>query len=1217
MSMACANCAHENPEGARFCSHCGSPLAQACANCATPLAAGARFCSSCGTPVEQAGAPAPAQPTAMERLSQYIPPELLAKLETARTGGGGMQGERRVVTMLFCDVKGSTAAAERLDPEDWAEIMNGAFEVLIAPVYRFEGTLARLMGDAILAFFGAPVAHEDDPQRAVLAGLEILEAVGPFRERVRARWGVDFDVRVGINTGLVVVGEVGSDLRVEYTALGDAVNLAARMEQTATPGTVQITAGTQRLIGPLFECEEVGGIEVKGKAEPVTAYRVLRPKEQPGSLRGVEGLSSPLVGRGAEMDRLREALASVRRGSGGIVTVMGEAGLGKSRLLAEARAEALSEPGLDWYEGRSLSYQLASPYAPFISMLGPVLGLRAGMSEAERFAAVRAGAGRIAPEQAEAISPYLASMLGVPLPESAQEAVRYLEAAELRNRTFGAVKALVGAMAAHRPTVLVLDDVHWADETSLALLEHLMPAADTCMLALVALMRPERTEPSWRFHEAAQRDFEHRYTAITLNPLTGEQSGELLGRLLTEVHLPPRLRALVEEKAEGIPFYVEEVLRTLIDGDVLTQRDGHWALTDPAVQVEVPESLNALLTARLDRLDEPVKRLAQTAAVIGREFARDVLAAVAAEPPELDTQLTTLQRRGIIRETARVPQRVFSFKHSLIQEAAEASLLNRNRRELHRRTATWLQEHAPQGTAGIARHLDEAQAWEEALPYLAAAGDGAAGSFSMPEAIHWYRRALEVLALVERESGPQVALSRRVHEGLGHALLFSSRPAEAAEVYAAMQSYAREQGDQPMLVSSLNKAALVHAMGFGDSDAALVDLAAAEEAASEVSTLSGLAETNMIHCYIRTTAGDLEEAYDRLQQAAALGRQLDEVEPRLFGMVHVVNTLNYMTRFEEARREADAALALAKEVGHLGWESELYALSFPTMLMAEGSLQEAESMARRGMALAERIGSAEREAAGALLAGMICRMRGAYPEALTLSRRAVAAARASGAAFMEAAALSEEGMVCFEVGGQHLPEVDPLHQTALERLGAPLGTAMGSIVWANVGFCALGRGELDTARRMLERARTQPTGLRLFVRPQVLLGEGLLRLAEGDGAGARDALQEAHREAEARGLRFMAPMVHLGTGMVLANLGDASGAAIAFTQAAEGAESLGMRPAAWQARAGLAGALATSGDAQAAAVERERARAGVEQVAAGLTEPADQAAYIAAAIAAL
>jgi class 3 adenylate cyclase len=366
--MNCVSCQTQNADGAKFCMQCGAALASRCPQCGAQLATDARFCSGCG---HQLTAAEPEREDA--RLHQYIPKELLAKLESARAAGG-VQGERRIVTMLFCDVQGSTAAAEKLDPEEWADIMNGAFEHLIAPVYRYEGTLARLMGDAILAFFGAPITHEDDPQRAVLAALEILERSMPYRDEVKANWGVDFNVRVGINTGLVVVGEVGSDLRVEYTAMGDAINLAARMEQTAEPGTLQISEDTYRLVAPLFDTEALGGVQVKGKEEPVQSYRVLRQSALPGQLRGIAGLDSAMVGREDEIKSLVDGLEALRYGRAQIFSVIGEAGLGKSRLVAELRnvvtagdASASNGTGTNgahdagqrtvgWYEGRSLSY---------------------------------------------------------------------------------------------------------------------------------------------------------------------------------------------------------------------------------------------------------------------------------------------------------------------------------------------------------------------------------------------------------------------------------------------------------------------------------------------------------------------------------------------------------------------------------------------------------------------------------------------------------------------------------------------------------------------------------------------------------------------------------------------------------------------------------------------------------------------------------------------
>src|SRR5215213_4025241 len=324
--MKCSSCQTINPNEAKFCMNCGASLA---------IVVG----ESKGqekTPV----------------LDKFIPRELMTKFEAARAQDA-MMGERRVITMLFCDVKGSTAAAEKVDPEVWSEIMNGIFEYMIRPIYKYEGTVPRLMGDAILAFFGAPIAHEDDPQRAILAGLEIQEGIKEYVEEIHLKHGLEFGLRVGINTGLVVVGAIGSDLRMEYTAIGDAINLAARMEQTAAPGTVQISEETYKLVAPFFDFESLGEVEVKGKAAPIRTYRPLAFKKSPGRGRGLEGLTSPLVGRDTQLALLAQQMKQLQTGAGSFVAVIGEAGLGKSTLIAQLKK---SHDEFIWLRGDALSY---------------------------------------------------------------------------------------------------------------------------------------------------------------------------------------------------------------------------------------------------------------------------------------------------------------------------------------------------------------------------------------------------------------------------------------------------------------------------------------------------------------------------------------------------------------------------------------------------------------------------------------------------------------------------------------------------------------------------------------------------------------------------------------------------------------------------------------------------------------------------------------------
>jgi len=677
--MNCPRCDGENPDGARFCMACGNPFFAPCPECGTELPAQARFCLSCGHQLGEA-VPDPAR----ARLEQYIPRELLTKLEAARTGGG-TQGERRVVTMLFCDVTGSTAAAEKLDPEDWAQIMNGAFEYLIAPVYRYEGTLARLMGDAILAFFGAPIAHEDDPQRAVLAGLEMVQAIGPYRDEVKERWGLDFAVRVGINTGLVVMGEVGSDLRVEYTAMGDAINVAARMEQAAQPGTVQVAADTQRLIEPLFDFEDLGLTEVRGKTEPVRAFRVEGQKAVPGRLRGIEGLSAPLIGRDSEIGVMRQVLEKLSQGSGGIVCMIGEAGIGKTRLLDELHAEweKIAGNGAPWVVSHGVSYDTTRPYGLFMQRILQIYGVEDNDSlemVREKVAITPMGF----PAQIQSL---VVRTLEALLAFGTDSDGPQLQGEALKHELYEACHSMWREAASFAPTVVVMDDLHWADPASVDLMIDLFPLVDEVPLLLLGSFRPDRQSPAWRLKQAAETDFPHRYTEIALSALSDEDSDVLFGNLFNISGSPSELRPMILERTEGNPLYLEEFTRTLIDSGAVNRDETglHWSPGARVEDISMPANLQALLTSRIDRLAEDARRTLQLGSVIGRSFYHRVLKLISDSSISLDTHLSTLQRAELIREAGRLPELEYIFRHDLTREAAYNSILLRERRDYHRR----------------------------------------------------------------------------------------------------------------------------------------------------------------------------------------------------------------------------------------------------------------------------------------------------------------------------------------------------------------------------------------------------------------------------------------------------------------------------------------------------------------------------------------------------
>lgn len=545
-------------------------------------------------------------------------------------GAGGVMrgGERRPITALFADIVGSTSIVERMDPEDWTALVNEAFDRMTRTIKRYEGTVARLMGDAVLAFFGAPVAHEDDPERAVRCALDMIRSVDELGVKVQRTHGVKFGIRAGISTGPVFVGKVGTDLAHEYTAMGDAVNVAARMEAAARPGTVLITAATHRFVANVVDTVDLGPLEVKGKTEAVRAYEVTGVKADRASMRGLTWTESPMVGRDEQLSGLRSVFDVVRAGQGRMVSILGDPGIGKSRLLAEFRAEAeASEPSPMWIEGRCLSLGQSLPYHLVLDLVRSIIGVGAGAEESDVQAALeRTLRAALADEWLDAYA-YLAQLLSLLLAPEMAARVAGLEMETLK-RYVASIHRLLQAIAAQRPVVLVCEDLHWADPSSVGVLAQLVPLANEMPLLCIATSRVDRAAPGWRLVSEVREIFGDALTELRLGPLSGEQSRQLVANLLEIESLPASVREFILTKAEGNPFFVEEVIRMLIDRGVLLRQGEHWVATEAVSEVEIPDNLQGLLLARIDRLPESARRTLRVASVIGRQFGLKVLEGV-------------------------------------------------------------------------------------------------------------------------------------------------------------------------------------------------------------------------------------------------------------------------------------------------------------------------------------------------------------------------------------------------------------------------------------------------------------------------------------------------------------------------------------------------------------------------------------------------------------
>lgn len=666
----------------------------------------------------------------------------------------GMADERRVVTALFADLVGSTALVERLDPEEARLIVGEAIARTVRIVESYGGTVKDLAGDGVLALFGAPVAHEDDPERALRAALEIASAVSDYGDDVRRGWGVEnFAVRLAVETGEVVVGAIGGGGRIEYGATGDAVNVAARLQAFAEPGSVLVGPNARRLTGARFDWGPETGFALKGKTEPVLAARVVGL----GKAAGPSRQPAPLTGREAEMSKLRDVITGLEAGRGGIVFLSGEPGIGKSRLTAEARQVTTAAGVAGWLEGRAVSYGASLAWWPVRDLLRNWAEVGTQEPELRLRLAFRRRLEDLLPDRFAELQPYLAMVLGLAPDPDGAAVLASLSPEALQYRTYEVLIELVGAIAARQPLVLAIDDLHWADATTIGLLDRLLPLAESAPVVFFFNHRPETGHASWTLRERVAREFRHLLTVVELGPLDPSAEHHLLSALV-EGALTPAVADRIVAYAEGNPLFLEEL--AMVAGE-----DGN------AEGLALPTTLEGVILARLDRLEPGWRDVLTAASACGRTFSSGLLQAVTGlDEVDLRPALHHLLRLDLLKEERRWPDASYRFKHALIQEAAHRTLITGRRQELHARAARWLEERYAEGLERVygllAHHWLQAGDTEQAAGYLRLAGEQALQEWALDEAIGHLQALVGVLRGTGRESeatGPLLQLASTLH----------------------------------------------------------------------------------------------------------------------------------------------------------------------------------------------------------------------------------------------------------------------------------------------------------------------------------------------------------------------------------------------------------------------------------------------------------------------
>ncbi len=1016
--MQCSHCAAPTTAGAFFCDECGARLETGCPACGAPNRPDAKFCRNCGNRL--AGAPATPAAGATAGAKDQT--------EAVLTSRGALEGERKQVTVLFADIKGSMEMLAGRDPEDARALLDPVLSRMMEAVHFYEGTVNQVLGDGIMALFGAPMSHEDHAVRACYAALRMQEALQRYARETPALIDVPLLIRVGINSGEVVVGSIGNDVHMDYTAVGQTTHLAARMEQIAQPGTIVATVSTADLVKGYVETRPLGPMRVKGLEVPVDIHEVVRTTRARSRLQAASASAlTPFVGRAEEQAWLRAALERTSAGHGQAVTVTGEPGVGKSRLFFEL-AHSPAVAGWTVLESIAVAYGRATPFLPVLDLLRTYFRIEPRDGPATAREKVRVGVAALDPALDDTVAPLLA-LLDV-LPEA--DPLRALDPPERRRRTLGAVYRLLRRESVARPVLLALENFQWVDSQTRALVDDLVEALASARIMLLISHRPE-VEVGWPARPDVLR--------LRLEPLSPEHAGDLLGALLGEDPGLEPLKRLLVDRVGGNPFFLEESVRSLVETRVLAGDRGRYCLSNRAPTVQIPPTVQAIVASRMDRLPPEDKRLLQAASIIGREVPLTLLQTVA-EPGGLALRhaLDRLQAGRFIHARGLAPDLEYVFTHALTHEVAYGSVLLERRRTLHARVAETL-EHAHGARSAeqldrLAYHAFRGERWERAADHYRQGGLRAVARAANAEAVTCFEHALRALerlpespATLEQaidlrlDLRPPLLQLGRLQEALSRSLE-AERLAQRlgddrrlARVYTYLINYHYLKG-QPELAIEYGERCL--AIAHADDDQALQNLATrymghiyhtlgdyrrAQKVFTEnveqleVPVLPDEPAAVSI-AYAASTAWlaftlaelgefDFADAYSRKAEAAASTDRhaySQAIAWTLSGLVHI-----RQGRFAEARAPLERALGACRERQLAIWQpipSSLLGLTLAVLGRHDEGLRLLES----GVALSETLGIRAYLALwtvhlgeGLLLAGFVDRARAAGEAGLELA----------------------------------------------------------------------------------------------------------------------------------------------------------------------------------------------------------------------------------------